>query len=284
MTIEEEIQNKAEESEVVEQSAELEGDQSEKEESDTSTAQEGENPAGEAETDDQKNGVQKRISELTRKRKEAEAEAEYWRKRAEESNKRESVTTEEPEPPELPDPELKFSHPEKYQEAMKQYKADVKAFSQQMWAYQSQQGQAQASKVQQEVESAKVDAVWKAQVESAKEEFKDFDSVALNPNLPVSEAMAEVIRESDIGAALLYELGKKPDVALNIANMSPVKAARELGKLEARLQVAPKKESKAPAPVKTVSGKGESAGLPDDQMDIDEWMARERKRVEARYG
>lgn len=118
--------------------------------------------------------------------------------------------------------------------------------------------------------------------EKASERYPDFQDVVSNPNLPINEAMAEFIAESDHGAEVAYHLGKNPMKAAQIAQMSPVKAARELARIESELASKPKATpSKAPDPIRPVGQRGapSSSTLPSDNDDIDTWMRKERERV-----
>jgi hypothetical protein len=120
--------------------------------------------------------------------------------------------------------------------------------------------------------------------EKAAERYPDFQLVVSNPSLPINDAMAEFIAESDLGADVAYYLGKNPMKASAIAQMSPVKAARELTRIEGELAARPKATpSKAPDPIKPVGSRGSSATAgPSDSDDIDTWMQKERARVLAR--
>lgn len=120
--------------------------------------------------------------------------------------------------------------------------------------------------------------------EQAAERYPDFQLVVSNPSLPINDAMAEFIAESDQGADVAYYLGKNPMKAAAIAQMSPVKAARELVKLESELAARPKATpSKAPDPIKPVGSRGASASsLPSDEDDVETWVKKERERMRKR--
>ena len=116
---------------------------------------------------------------------------------------------------------------------------------------------------------------------SAEERYPDFQVVVGNPNLPINTDMAEFIAESEHGPDVAYYLGKNPLQAAKIAAMSPVKAARELTRIETELASKPKaKASKAPEPINPVGsrGKASSTTLPSDDDDIETWMRKERQR------
>lgn len=109
--------------------------------------------------------------------------------------------------------------------------------------------------------------------DEASERYEDFEEVAFNRSLPITDAMAEVIQESDKGPDLAYYLGSHPDEAKRIAGLSPLAQARELGRIETTLsKPAPRKTTSAPDPVKTVSGKDAPTKDPS-KMSMDEYVA-----------
>jgi hypothetical protein len=79
----------------------------------------------------------------------------------------------------------------------------------------------------------------------------DFEQVA-HYDAPINQPMAQVIRESEIGPQIAYYLGKNREIGLAIAELPPLLAAREIGKIEAALLKPPPppkpKISNAPAP------------------------------------
>jgi hypothetical protein len=121
--------------------------------------------------------------------------------------------------------------------------------------------------------------------EKATERYPDFHTVVSNPSLPINEAMTEFIAESDLGADVAYYLGKNPSKAHEISQLSPIRAARELGKIESELAARPKANpSKAPEPISPVGqrGKASVSSLPSDSDDIDTWMKKEQARMRGR--
>lgn len=139
-------------------------------------------------------------------------------------------------------------------------------------------------------------AAWGKQLNAAKKEYEDFDEVAHDPDLPITDSMFYVIRNSDNGAKLLYHLGQHPELAASLSAMAPAKAALALGKLEASLF--PDEAStgnakpaaavtKAPRPPKPITGTTSAEDLErePDPKDFGKWskwkdrqerMARER--------
>jgi erythromycin esterase-like protein len=102
-----------------------------------------------------------------------------------------------------------------------------------------------------QAQKQKVEDVFKAQVNTAREEIDDYDEVAF-AKFPVTDVMADAIRESELGARVLYELGKNQQEAARIAQLGPLAQAREIGKIEARIaqeKSKPAEEAEQPAPV-----------------------------------
>lgn len=130
--------------------------------------------------------------------------------------------------------------------------------------------------------------------ESARDKYDDFEQVAYNPKLSITNAMAETIQSSDIGPELAYYLGSNPKDAERISRMTPLSQAKEIGKIEAKLASSPpvKKTTSAPAPISPVTAR--SSGSPafdttdprstkamTDSQWIEAERARQRKKWEA---
>lgn len=121
--------------------------------------------------------------------------------------------------------------------------------------------------------------------EKAQERYPDFQMVVGNPNLAINEGMYEFIADSEHGPDIAYHLGKNPMKAAQIAQMSPIKAARELSRIEAEIASKPKANpSNAPEPISPVGtrGKASTSLLPSDDDDIETWMRKERERAKRR--
>lgn len=71
----------------------------------------------------------------------------------------------------------------------------------------------------------------------------------------VAPHVVPLLLDSEKSALLQLHLAEKPDVLAALNRMPPVQAAREIGRLEARLSLPkPRTETKAPAPVRSVRG------------------------------
>jgi hypothetical protein len=123
--------------------------------------------------------------------------------------------------------------------------------------------------------------------EAARDKYDDFEQVAYNPKLPITNVMAETIQSSDIGPDLAYYLGSNPKDAERISRMSPLAQAKEIGKIEAKLSSNPpvKKTTSAPAPISPVTARSSGAPAYDTtdprsikNMSASEWIEAERAR------
>jgi hypothetical protein len=123
--------------------------------------------------------------------------------------------------------------------------------------------------------------------EEARGKYDDFEQVAYNPKLPITDVMAQTIQSSDVGPDMAYYLGSNPKEAERISRLSPFMQAKEIGKIEAKLSDNPpvKKTSSAPAPIAPVTARGSSASAYDTTdprsvktMSTSEWIEAERNR------
>jgi hypothetical protein len=128
--------------------------------------------------------------------------------------------------------------------------------------------------------------------ETARDKYDDFDQVAYNESLPVTEIMAQSIQASDIGPDLLYWLGSNPKEADRISRLNPILQAKEIGKVEASLMSNPpvRKTSTAPAPIAPVTPRANGTPAYDTtdprstkSMSTSEWIEAERMRQIKKY-
>ena len=232
--------------------------------------------------------VQSRFDELTKHRREAERDRDYWREQA--------LRNQTPPPKQDVAPvvneSLKTLADFEFDDAKYQayifdtaQKRSVEAARKELEADRDRQSneRRQASYKARELEFAKT--------------APDFDeTIADLRRLPVPDNVAEAINlvamESDDGPALFYHLGKNPDLTRQIAQLPPIVAARELGKIEAKLafereKAKEKPVSKAPAPAPKVDGTEPSVTVrttdaSGDVLSDKEWIALEKKRMNKR--
>jgi hypothetical protein len=97
----------------------------------------------------------------------------------------------------------------------------------------------------------------------------DFDEVVLAADAPVSPALQEALLTSDSGPAIMYQLAKSPAELARLSALPPLAAAREIGRLEAKLASStsapkPKSAARPPAPPTSVNGSASSTRSLDD--------------------
>jgi len=128
--------------------------------------------------------------------------------------------------------------------------------------------------------------------EDARNKYDDFEQVAYNPKLPITDAMAQTIQASEVGPDMAYYLGSNPKEAERISRLSPLQQAKELGKIEAKLADNPvvKKTSSAPAPIAPVTARSTGSPATDTtdprsikSMSTSEWIEAERQRQIRKY-
>lgn len=114
---------------------------------------------------------------------------------------------------------------------------------------------------------------WADQVTDARTRYADFDAVVNNPTLPVTPEMAQLLAQSDVGADVAYYLGRNAHQTAEIAKMSPLEQAREIGRLESRFS-GPRavKTTQAPDPVTPVRPRA-SATKDPAKMTMEEYKA-----------
>lgn len=104
--------------------------------------------------------------------------------------------------------------------------------------------QAKRQEAVQKVIEDRIDA-YEKRLDEFRETHDDYDEVARDDELAITEAMAEVIMESELGPQLAYHLGNNPEEAEKIAGLSPLAQAKALAKLETRLEA---EQAKAETP------------------------------------
>lgn len=177
-----------------------------------------------------KPSAQERIDELTRKSREAERSAEYWRSRA---------TAQAPAPAPAPAPEkpkrADFVSDDEFIEALTDFKL------------------AQALPKLEKTTDEKVQAVndvqvWNERLKQARSDIQDFDQVMQSAEVVVEPHVARMLMVNKHGAELAYALAKTPEKLIEINNMTVEDAAFELGQILVGFKSARSAPAQAPAP------------------------------------
>lgn len=219
-------------------------------------------------------GVQKRIDELTRNWRDTERDRDYWRELALNKAKEEPQA---PKAPETTEP-LKTLEDFEYDEARYQSYLFQEATKR---ATEAARRELEADQ-QKTVTSNRQRQFLQREQDFAKGK-DDYYSIARNPTLQLNQTMVDVIQDSDDGPALAYYLGKNPQIADQIASMAPYQAAKEMGRIEAKLAFdrESKGESvtKAPAPPPKLDGLNPAIDKDPDKMNTSEWLAWRNKQL-----
>jgi hypothetical protein len=167
--------------------------------------------------------------------------------------------------------------------------ADAQSYAEALAEQKAQELLARRDAVQQQ--TAVLDA-YHDREEEARVKYDDFEQVAYNPNLRVTDAMAQTIQASDIGPDVIYYLGTNPKEADRIARLPVLLQAKEIGRLEAKLVSDPpvKRTSTAPAPIAPVTARTSGSNSYDTtdprsikSMTTSEWIEAERQRHIRKY-
>lgn len=104
----------------------------------------------------------------------------------------------------------------------------------------------------------------------------------VKPNGAPSAFMEVVLEVAEKPSALLYHLGKNPDVAAELADLSPIQLAKRLDRIERDLDAKPR-TSNAPKPLEPVKGTATDSDLGPGLSDT-EWLRRREAQLKERRG
>ena len=221
-------------------------------------------------------GVQKRIDKAVRAQRDAERRAQEAEAKLATAGSQPAGKPDTAQPVEAAGrPESsKFETYEAYVEALTDWKIEVKA-------------QARSN-----AESARAgNAAFEARVAAVKADpdYADYDEViAEMGTMPISRAMHDAIRESDVGPQLAHYLGLNPEEAARIAKLPPNAGARAMGAIEAQLskppaEIKPAAVKPLPRPAKAIGGAAAPhvVDLNDPNLDMAVFKREFRKRLNA---
>lgn len=219
--------------------------------------------------EEEKKGVQKRLDEITRKRREAERE----RDRLAEENAR--LKAHQAAPPAEGKPVVEnFETYEEFVEALTDWKSEQKI----------NQKFSQLSESQRQQEMEKTRATASENFDRKKNEaavkYADFDEVINNADVVLTNALSDAIIDSEMSGEVMYYLGKNPKEADRLASLPLGALYREMGKIEVKLTTAQTaKPTGAAAPISAVAGKETLHLTNEESMSDDEWLQKERARL-----
>ena len=207
----------------------------------------------------------------------------YYRRRISELHseieglKRRLDNQEKPPDPQAPNRD-DFDNPEDYQEALIDYKTEVKLAE--------KEKKREEERVRKESEETQTRLIqgWQEKLDDARDRIDNFDEVLDTCEVQFPPPMVQSMMESDIGADLAFYLANHQDKARTIAKLSPTRQIIEMGKLETAVQAEidkpkPKPVSKAPPPVEPNKGGKVTDDEPSSKDDINTWMEKEKARL-----
>ncbi len=219
--------------------------------------------------------LEKRFSELTKQRKDAEARAEELERRlAAIEGKQAQPAQAQPESNQKPSPDS-YKDAFEYAEALAQWSAE-QALAKREQEVKQKEFEAQKQKVIQ---------TWQQKLETTIAELPDYEDMVASSDVKINDTVRDAIIESDVGPRILYELASDDELAEKLKDLSTAGALKLIGKLEAKFEKteepakAEKKtvaaKSKAPEPIRPLRSTGGVADVGMDANDIpyQQWKA-----------
>jgi hypothetical protein len=202
-----------------------------------------EEEAKEQDPEKSKEKLNKRFDKVSKRAKDAEAKAAQLEKELAELRANGNPPQQEQKPVNNGKPRAEqFDDAYQYAEALAEWSAEQALL---------RRDAEEVAKKAQEAANKQVES-WNQKLDKAKKELPDFDRIVQSSNIEISDEIKKAIVESDVGANILYELASDEEYAQSLAAMDSVKALKELGKLEARLEARAEKKPKADKPKEIV--------------------------------
>lgn len=209
--------------------------------------------------------AQARIDEVTRARREAERERDYWRGRvgaAASFGERDDAAEDRAATTIDPGSRGSLGHDE-HEGDDPISDEDESALHARIRGAVRAELMAEAAAFEAEESARGAAAVWEGRQAAFASVRPDYVEAVMGSDWACSETMADAIQDSDAGPAVAYHLAQNPDAAAAIAALSPLGQVRALGRLEAGLIGSPGGEagaamsiSAAPAPPPSLRGAG----------------------------
>jgi hypothetical protein len=196
-------------------------------------------------------GMQKRFNELTKARREAEAQAGAERSAREKAEAelralREQAERDKPRPaaPKRED----FDDHDAYVEALADFKVeqklaerDAKASKETAERRERERAEREQQEVARNAEQAakEIGDRFVAQQEEVRKKYADFDTVVNTDAVLLKPSLASAMLQSEIGAELQYHFAQHPEVVDKLNGLDQASMLKELGKIELSLTAKP---------------------------------------------
>lgn len=224
--------------------------------------------------------LEKRFSELTKARKEAEAQATEERTKREGLEARLAALESIKAPNQAPESNRE-PQPDDYKDAF-EYAKELSKWSAEQALLKREQ---EVKQKEVEAKREKVISTWQQKLEATKAELPDYEVMVASSTVSVNDTVRDAILESDVGPRILYELASDDELAEKLTGLTTAGALKLIGKLEAQFEKtdAPAKaekktvaaKSKAPEPIrplKSTSGVAD-VGMDGNDMSYQQWKA-----------
>ena len=232
-------------------------------------------------TDEKKQNpkLEKRFSELTKARKEAEAQLAEERKTKESLEARLAALESNQAPRQQEQESNQRPTPDNYKDAF-EYAEALSSWSAEQALVKREQ------EIKQKEADAKRETVyktWSQKLEATKAELPDYEDMVASSTVQVNDVVRDAILESDVGPRILYEIASDDDLAEKLTTMSLPSALKLIGKLEVQFERTDSKaekktvvaKSKAPEPIRPLRSTGGRAEVATDGENISfqQWKA-----------
>lgn len=210
---------------------------------------------------------QERVNEITRARREAERERDFYRQQLEQFQWQQPA---QQVPQDIPDPSA-------YDFDMQKWGSDLASRVSQTAFEQAQQQFHQAQRQAYEQQLIQSFASKESEYAAANPDYWDGVS-ALQSVANFGPDVGEILATSDHGPAILHYLSQHLDEADRISRLPPHIAAAQLGRIEAKVSAPkPKPVTSAPAPAPALQGGTQPASKDPARMSDEEWLAANRR-------
>lgn len=244
-------------------------------------------------------GLKAALKAERQKRQELAEQLAYFKGKADATSTPTTVpapaTSTEPQAPVRPvKPQAdQFSEWSEFEAAEARYEADLEKYHEEHTKFVvDQEITARAGKVRQQEAQQRAVQSFKERLDKAAETDPELLNIVANYHIPASpyhvpmnDAMVDVITESEVGPEMIRALANDTKLAARIAGMTPLAAAREMGKIEAKLATPappPPRVSQAPEPVTTITPVGAVKEFDPETAPMDEYyrtrMAQMKRR------
>lgn len=210
-----------------------------------------------------KKSAQQRINEITKDKYDALREAAYWRGIAEGSRPQsQQAPVQTPGEPVAKPNLADFTDYETYIEALTDWKTTQKV------SEVVHHQRAATAQERQQAEAMELAKGWASKQETVRKSIADYDEVMGGADTVVAPYITDAILTSDRGPEVAYHLAKNPALAEKLNRLSPIAAAREIGRIEAALEKSSPGTSRSapPPPARTTRS---SATIPGDPAKMD---------------